>query len=147
MRIYVEANIEGADKIQKQLQHIAGTALTKKVKAAMKECAEIVRDEAKQLAPVGETGRLRDSIIAEVAPGNRVISGYVEADYPKNPRKRKTKTRKQAAGSDEYYAFAVEYGTRHMAAQPFLRPAMQNKAREVGEKLYNSVQEALNDLK
>ena len=57
----------------------------------------------------------------------------VEADYPENAGRRKTKTKKQAAGSKEYYAFALEYGTHKMAAQPFLHPALEAKAQRVQE--------------
>lgn len=138
----IEAQLEGADEVMRKLRELSKNTVKKKVKKAVSDGADIVRDEAKRLVPVN-TGRLRESIIARTA--KRGISGIVIADYPKDAGVRKSKTRKQAAGSQEYYAFAVEYGTRIMAAQPFMRPAMLNKREEVGRLIENALEEAANE--
>ena len=62
-----------------------------------------VQRRAKQLAPV-DTGRLRSSVAYEVARDGRDIVGRV--------------------GTDVNYAPYIEFGTRRMRAQPFLRPAL-----------------------
>jgi HK97 gp10 family phage protein len=70
---------------------------------ALKRLAQAVLSDAKQLVPV-RSGRLRNSLDAEVSDGEaRVGSRDVE------------------------YASMVEEGTRHMAAQPYLRPALFKK--------------------
>ena len=140
----IEAQLEGADEVIKKLRELSQTKIKKRVKKAVADGADLVRDEAKRLVPV-DTGRLRESIIARTA--RRGISGVVIADYPPDAGTRKSKTRKQAAGSTEYYAFAVEYGTRTMPAQPFMRPAMLNKREEVGRLIENALEEAANDTK
>jgi HK97 gp10 family phage protein len=63
---------------------------------------------AKALVPV-QTGRLRDSITSEVEGDTAIVSANTE------------------------YALFVELGTRNMAAQPFLRPAMLAAAGSAGE--------------
>lgn len=62
-----------------------------------------VERAAKQGCPV-DTGRLRSSIAYRIEGGNEVV-GIV--------------------GTSVEYAPFVEFGTRFMAAQPFLRPALQ----------------------
>ena len=59
----------------------------------------MVQNEARRLAPV-DTGRLRASITVKRTPDGVTVGTNVE------------------------YAPYVEYGTRHMAAQPYLRPAV-----------------------
>ena len=140
----IEASLEGAEEVMQKLRELSKTTVQKKVKKAVADGADMVRDEAKRLVPT-DTGRLRDSIIARTA--KRGISGIVIADYPKDAGVRKSKTRKQAEGAKEYYAFAVEYGTRHMAAQPFMRPAMLNKREEVGKLIEGALEEAANDAR
>lgn len=60
------------------------------------ELAEDIAEDTRRSAPV-DTGRLKASIEAD---GNRVNIG----------------------GGDVDYAVYVEFGTRNMAAQPFIRP-------------------------
>lgn len=82
---------------------------------AMGDGAELVADEMRRLVPVGaggkKPGRLRDSIGSGVHREEHLVRGYVYAG------RQGDKTAK--------YAADVEYGTRNMAAQPFLRPAAE----------------------
>lgn len=59
--------------------------------------------QAKNLAPV-DTGRLRSSINGRLARDSQGVVGIV--------------------GTNVHYAIFQEFGTRYMAAQPFLRPAL-----------------------
>lgn len=65
--------------------------------------ADDVANDARRMAPV-RSGHLRSSITAQPVEGDSV---KITADA-------------------DYSAF-VELGTRHMAAQPFLRPALYRK--------------------
>ena len=139
MRVYVYSRLENEKRVIEQLRHLADGEVHDRVYEAIKRGAEVVAEEARMRAPVGTrpprkgvlTGRLRRSI--KVKETKKKESIYVEADYPENAGRRVRKTKKQAAGSKEYYAFAVEYGTRHMSAQPFLHPALEAKAGQVQE--------------
>lgn len=63
-----------------------------------------VEGAAKRLCPV-DTGRLRSSISHELDHEGGQLVAYV--------------------GSNVHYAIYQELGTRHMRAQPFLRPALR----------------------
>lgn len=71
-----------------------------------------VQNTARQLCPV-DTGRLRSSIMASGLERDR-RGVYVEV------------------GTNVKYAEAVETGTRHSPAQPFLRPALLAEMRRRG---------------
>ena len=141
--VKVYGRLEGEQKFLRELREMADNKLKERVSDAILKGGETVAEEARRRAPV-DSGRLRDSIKVKQKKRRDVqhVGVTVEADYPANAGVRKTKTRKQAAGSKEYYAFALEYGTRHMAAQPFLNPALAAKADEV----YGLVQKALEAL-
>jgi HK97 gp10 family phage protein len=66
-----------------------------------------VERAAKRLCPV-DTGRLRASITSTVAVDAQGLYGIV--------------------GTNVTYAAHVEFGTRNMAARPFLRPALADAA-------------------
>lgn len=70
---------------------------------ALEEIGLLAEGYAKKLCPV-DTGRLRNSITHAVSSSENAV--YV--------------------GTNVEYAPHVELGTRHMDAQPFLRPAAQD---------------------
>jgi HK97 gp10 family phage protein len=41
------------------------------------------------------------------------------------------------------YGAALEFGTENMAPRPYLRPALQNKTKEVSDGIYNEIVKAL----
>lgn len=71
-------------------------------------------EQARALAPV-RSGRMKKNIdfVTQVTAQGNTIEGIVGV-------------RKQA-----FWAWYVELGTRHMPAQPFLRPAVFGHAREI----------------
>lgn len=69
------------------------------------------QNEARRFCPV-DTGRLRASIVAK--EGHDARGMYVEI------------------GTNVVYAPHVEYGTKHSAAQPFLRPGVLAAVRSFG---------------
>jgi len=69
---------------------------------ALKEASLVVKTQAKMLAPV-RTGHLRASI-------GRRVEGLRQEAY---------------VGSNVEYAEYQEYGTKYTAAQPYLRPALE----------------------
>lgn len=122
-----------------ELRRLQDGVLADKIGGAVKQAAELIKDEAQKRVPE-RTGALKNSIKAKMTAKLR---GKVFCDYPNTGRLRKTKTKKQAAGSKEYYAFAVEYGTRHMKEQPFLKPAGEAKAMEAADLIMDAMKEAV----
>jgi HK97 gp10 family phage protein len=129
-RCYVNGLKEELDRLR-----AAPEKLRAKTFKALEERAEAVRSDAASRAPV-KTGALRRSIKKMVS--EKTLTATVFADYPEGNRTNKRKTRKQAAGSKRYYAFAQEFGTKNMPAHPFLYPAAR-----AGEAATNSALEAV----
>jgi len=138
--VFINARLENGQTVIEKLRELADGEIKARVYKTLLQGSEIVAAEARRRAPVGtrpsrkgvSTGRLRRSIktFSNANDKKRAIV-RIAADYPEQAGIRKSKTRKQAAGSKEYYAFAVEYGTRKMSAQPFLNPALEAKSSEV----------------
>lgn len=84
---------------------LAIAGLEVKTEEALWRLALQIQNYARLLAPI-DTGRLRSSIFA------RRGGGVVEI------------------GSNVNYAVYVEFGTRHMAAQAYLRPALMMGAQD-----------------
>jgi len=90
-------NIIGTGNIQNKLQNKVNN---RKIEETLDSTALKIENDAKQICPV-DTGRLRGSI---------------------NTRKCGSTCR--SIGTSVEYAQYVEFGTRRMQAQPFLRPAL-----------------------
>lgn len=148
MAVIAWGRLEGSQEVVRALQNFGDTIIQEKLREAVKSGAESVAEDARTRAPMGTreprkgagTGRLKASIKVKLA--KKGISAKVEADYPRNAARRKNKTKKQKAGAREYYAFAVEYGTRKMEAQPFMAPALAAKAPQVYDKMRSAMEEA-----
>lgn len=139
MAVFAYARLEGAQDVMRALQNFSDEALRERLMEAVKAGAEVVAEDARARAPV-RTGRLKASIKTRVP--KKGLTAKVEADYPAGGKVRKTSTKKQKAGSREYYAFAVEYGTRKMPAQPFMAPALAAKAPQVMMRMETALKEA-----
>ncbi|MDM8212786.1 HK97 gp10 family phage protein [Enterococcus hirae] len=96
--------IKGIEKLQKKLKANASLADVKRI--VMLNGTELNR-KAQRKAPV-DTGFLRRSIVLQLADGGLKAISEPNADY----------------------APYLEYGTRSMSAQPFMRPAY-NEQKEV----------------
>lgn len=148
MAVFAWGRLEGSQEVIDRLNKFGADIVQEKLREAVKSGAEVVAEDARTRAPIGTreprkgagTGRLKASIKVKLA--KKGISAKVEADYPRNAGTRKSNTKKQKAGSKEYYAFAVEYGTRKMAAQPFMGPALAAKAPQVYDKMSRAMEEA-----
>jgi HK97 gp10 family phage protein len=79
------------------------------IKDVLMKPALVLRDEARDLAPEGKTGKLKASIrVTKGPPDKRGVLVYVDRSKDGAP-----------------YARYVEKGTSQMPAKPFFRPAIQ----------------------
>ena len=99
-------------------------ALTQEIITALMRGGMIIETDAKRRCPV-DTGRLRASLTTDVE------------------REGKT-TFVLKVGTNVEYASFVENGTSRMAAQPFLRPAVDAKAKDVVDEIRESIREQIN---
>lgn len=138
----MSVKVIGSDKLLKAFKELP-EKMNKVLGDELEKTGEEIRDEAKRRAPV-RTDALRESIKKKAWRRNGRTTVKVLADYPKTGRYRKAKTRKQAAGSREYYAFAVEYGTKHVEAQPFLMPAARKAENRLEQRVSSNMDIVLN---
>lgn len=96
-----KVQIKNADELARKLKSYSIKAKTEVEKAVKKGCM-VIEGEAKSNAAV-DTGYMRASITHQVVKNQGVTEGLV--------------------GTNTHYAPFIEYGTRKMEAQPFLRPA------------------------
>jgi HK97 gp10 family phage protein len=83
--------------------------------------ATLIMEESRDTCPV-DTGNLRDS--HSVSIQGKTVDILVEAEY----------------------AGAVEYGTERQSAQPYLRPAIDNKAKEASELIGNAISARMKEV-
>lgn len=97
---------------------------------ALRQTADEIRAGAQATVRI-RFGFLRESIKRSMRRNASSVVARVFADYPKTGRVHKSSTKKQAKGSRDYYAFAIEYGTTRSRAYPFLKPTanrLENRA-------------------
>jgi hypothetical protein len=139
----IVGNLINEKETLKKLRDLSEGVLRDKVYDALMIGADHVLAEAIVRVPF-RTGALTNSL--KMKGSKKTLSFSVFADYPNTGVVRKTTTSKQKAGSPEYYAVVVEYGSRkHVPAQPFLIPALEAKAKEILERIDRAKEEALNE--
>ena len=101
--------LKGLDELTSQIKRIADRIESKHIEILKLSAEETILPEAKRLVPV-DTGELKDSL--EIIETPQGIELY--------------------AGTD--HALPVEFGTAHMAAQPYMRPAIDTQANAMLER-------------
>lgn len=119
----VSLKIQGGMDLARHLKALP-EALSRKVQVeALKDGAEPMREMATDLAPrgAGPGPHLADNIVvgaptqASLERRGRFDETVVEVGPSRKP-------------NDVFYGFFQEFGTRHHAAQPFMRPAFDSQA-------------------
>ena len=104
----ISMTVRGGDVLSRNLRRLAGNERRTAQRDGLEAGARVVEAYAKIAAPV-DTGALRNSIqVHEVTPIQAIIGP-----------------------SDIDYAEFVEFGTSRMAAQPYMRPALDQNEREI----------------
>ena len=121
-------HVEGFDELNAALRAVGDRATGILLRNAAEEGAKIIADEARRLAP-RDTGALAEGIGLQpgrIQQGRAVFSvGY---------------------GKRQWYGRLVEYGTKFIAARPFLRPAFEAKAQAAREAVSDYLRRALRDV-
>jgi HK97 gp10 family phage protein len=139
--INIRGYIDNEREVMRQLRNLEDGVLKDRVHEALVKGAESVAVEAMRRVPI-RTGALLRSIKTRSSKKN--LTAIVYADYPDSGAVRRSRTRHQRAGSRVYYAVAIEYGTKHIAAHPFLNPALEVKAPEILGSIDEAMEGALN---
>lgn len=158
--------LEGIDKLRAALAEASATIRKKAVRGALREAGKVIQAAARAAAPVlavptdtRASGTVRKAIAVRASrfarqQGDEGVFINVRpakgAKYKATGHKLlgvKWKTRQlvrvsqRGANSptDPFYWRFLEFGTRKMAARPFLRPAAETKGQEVVAKFMASV--------
>jgi HK97 gp10 family phage protein len=130
----VRVTVSGVGRLAARLDRLADQ-VEFAVQAAVADGADDLRREARALLNVSgsgapsspgepprrQSGRLRDSLRVEIAPGR--LSA--------------------AVGSDLDYGADLEFGTQDTAPRPWLQPAAQNAAPGIKARIKDAVREAI----
>ncbi len=131
----VRLKVEGGDKLARRLQMLAEETAREHMREAALAGAEVIRAEAAEKAPRGETGTLKDDIQKEI--------------------KKQTKSRVDihvGPGKKAWYGRLVEEGHAvvrngktigHAPPYPFLRPAFDEKTGEAQEVMVKELRRRL----
>jgi len=122
-------NVEGLAELERALRALPAEVAGKNggpLLSAVRKMAQVIRDEARVLAPE-DTGRLKRAIFMRRAPGDG--RGTEEVLIGARPGKNRNDPR------GAYYYLFQELGApnKGIVAQPFLRPAYDTKKVEVTE--------------
>ena len=130
--------MQGLSELQASLNKLPDKMRETALLNASAAGARIIRNEAKRLVPVA-SGDLRDNIV--------VVRSFKQ-------RGRRVKLRGAVIlgikGSGRYYAHLVEFGHSKSSPRPFMRPALESKAKEalkvIAEKLAKEILKAAQKL-
>lgn len=129
------SQIKGLDSLMRKLDALGGNSHNS-LKVGIKKANKMVQSEAKGLAPVGDSGLLRNSIEEKTEEKNGVITGKVSTNLYYGPyvefgTGQRGETSPSPPKSDENLNYRQDWAG--MEAQPFLYPALKNhKDRAVG---------------
>lgn len=113
----ITVRVQGTAELRRALERLRGAERRQAQQDGLEAGARVVETYAKLAAPV-DTGTLRNSIMLDEATPERAILGpHVD------------------------YAEHVEFGTSRMAAQPYLRPAVDEHEREIVDAIEAAVRD------
>jgi HK97 gp10 family phage protein len=117
--VKAKVTFRGQRELERALRDLSQAVSRRLARNAVLSGARVIASATKARAPVGEDGLLKRSI--------RTFEDRTENS---------SGTKRMAyAGTRLYYAYWVEYGTVHMSAQPFLRPAIDENFTEISNRM------------
>ena len=149
----ISVKIEGLKELQEAMNQLPLEIQKRPLRSAVSAGAKVIVDEAKRLAPQGETGNLRKALYryrsrSQSSRGQETFlvgvrkgkKNYV--DSAKNRRLNRVGKKYTVEGEAFYWRF-VEFGTSKMPARPFLRPAFESKKNQAVETIKNRLAVAI----
>lgn len=126
----LRVGIEGAAEVAKMLEEL-GEAASGILEQAAEAGGKVALDDAKRRCPI-QTGALKASL-------------HLEKGKTKKPEiKQEVKI---SPGKKEYYGTFVELGTSKQAAQPYMRPAIDENQTEIAKAINQEVLRAIGRIK
>ena len=129
--------IEGGKELDRALKAIAPKFEKRIAKAAVRSGANVILKEARLRVPE-RSGALRKSL--RVVARSRRVGDAVASVVTRSGKKWTSK------GMNAWYAGKVEFGSKKSPAQPFLRPALDTKAKQAIEAMKDMITKKLGEL-
>jgi HK97 gp10 family phage protein len=145
-------HIDGLKELDRALQQLPDRIASNGLRASVYAGAKVVRDEAKLRAPKAAKslgpdqpppGTLKRSVIMKQI---RELSGQDRQTFfvtVRHGKKHRKQGKKGNLSQDAWYWRFIEFGTRKMAARPFLRPALDSKRVEAAMAMKKRLQERI----
>lgn len=145
-------HIDGLKELDRALQQLPDRIASNGLRASVYAGAKVVRDEAKLRAPKAAKslgpdqpppGTLKRSVIMKQI---RELSGQDRQTFfvtVRHGKKYRKQGKKGNLSQDAWYWRFIEFGTRKMAARPFLRPALDSKRVEAAMAMKKRLQERI----
>ncbi len=135
-------SIEGFDSLMRKLDSLGGNA-TKAVAKGVGLAAKKVQDDAKDLAPVGDTGQLRNSINTSIEEKDNMIVGKVftnndHATYVEFGTGQRGKSSDIESKKEMNISYKEDW--TGMAAQPYMYPAMKQNEEYIKDTIKGAIQ-------
>lgn len=125
-------HIEGWEELRRKFRDLGDRMQKNVVRGALRSAATPVLKEAHALAPKDEHD-LANAIAMTVS-------------VKKNESSAAVGIKRRQEGAPARYAHLQEFGTRHHRAQPFLRPALDNKRGDVIDRFADAVKSQIKRL-
>jgi HK97 gp10 family phage protein len=135
----VTLRVDGLSDLQEKLRQLGPRLSRNGLRSAVNAGAQVIRREVKARAP-SDTGTMQRAIYVKQI---REKSSDVQQTFFVGVRSGK---RFQKKGLDAYYWRYVEFGTRKMAARPFIRPAFEAKKSAAVEAIKAKLAERIEKL-
>lgn len=145
----ISAKLEGIDELKRALAGAAKSIRTKAVRSAMRKAGAVITKAARQAAPVlsaptknRKPGTVKKAIVTRNSKFARQAGdeGVFISVRPLRGARQKVLGKAGAKNpNDPYYWRFLEFGTKKMAARPFLSPAADSKGNEAVQVFMDSV--------
>lgn len=119
-------NVEGVPELQRKFAALSGKMQRAVLRDSLRSAARVVEKDARNRVPV-DTGRLKKAITQNVSV--KGVVGEALVGYKK----------------EVFYGRFVEMGTSKMAAQPFLRPALDENNEEIRTTFLNALNRTIEE--
>lgn len=151
----ISVKVEGLAELRKALEELPKEIQGRPLRSAVSAAAGLIRDKAKQAAPVGETGNLKSAIYRYRSRRNSATGKETffvgirqgKAQYKDtaiNRRKGRVGKKYNTQGEAYYWRF-LEFGTAKMQKKPFLRPAFDENKEAAVELMKQRMRRAIDN--
>jgi HK97 gp10 family phage protein len=151
--------VNGLDGLLKSLRELPKAMQGKALQAAMRKGGNLIRDEARQRAPRASGFMAKQIVVRRANAKNRRKAGVgADGEYftvgvrtgkkrkyantKRNQRQRRVGKVYEESGWAHYWRF-LEFGTKKMAAKPFLTPAGEARGPQAAQLIIDEATKAI----